>query len=291
MINTHILAQEFDYLEPKTIEEAVRYLAKHGEKAKVIAGGTDLLVKMKMGQVHPEVLVNISGVPALRFLIEDKNLRIGALTSFRELEKSRVIKEKHTALFEAARSVSSIQIKMMGTVGGNLCHASPAADSAPPLIVFGGKVKLVGKGGERIVPLEDFFISPGESVLSPKELLVEIQIPELSSKTGSAFLKMVRVSADLSKVSVAVAILRDGDVCKDCRIALGAVAKTPLRAKKAEEMLKGEKVKEALVEKASLQASQEIQPITDLRSTAWYRKEVAKVMVRDAINLAWRRAM
>lgn len=150
---------------------------------------------------------------------------------------------------------------------------------------------MVGKGSERIVPLEVFFISPGESVLSPKELLVEIQIPELSSKTGSAFLKMKRVSADLSKVSVAVAILRDGDVCKDCRIALGAVAKTPLRAKKAEEMLKGEKVKEALVEKASLQASQEIQPITDLRSTAWYRKEVAKVLVRDAINLAWKRAM
>ena len=291
MINTHILAQEFDYLEPKTIEEAVRYLAKHGEKAKVIAGGTDLLVKMKMGEVNPEVLINISRVPALRYLIEDKGIRMGDLTPFRELEKSRVIKEKHTALFEAARSVSSIQIKMMGTVGGNLCHASPAADSAPPLIVFGGKVKLVGKGGERIVPLEDFFISPGESVLSPKELLVEIQIPELSSKTGSAFLKMKRVSADLSKVSVAVAILRDGDVCKDCRIALGAVAKIPLRAKKAEEMLKGEKAKEALIEKASLQASQEIQPITDLRSTAWYRKEVAKVLVRDAINLAWRRAM
>jgi carbon-monoxide dehydrogenase medium subunit len=182
-----------------------------------------------MGQFHPEVLVNISGVPALRFLIEDKNLRIGALTSFRELEKSQVIRDKYTALFEAARSVSSVQIKMMGAVGGNLCHASPAADSVPPLIVFGGKVKLVGKGSERIVPLEDFFINPGESVLSPKELLVEIQIPKLSSKTGSAFLKMVRVSADLSKVSVAVAILRDGDVCKDCRSALGAVAKTPLR--------------------------------------------------------------
>jgi carbon-monoxide dehydrogenase medium subunit len=138
--------------------------------------------------------------------------------------------------------------------------------------------------------LEEFFVGSGENILSPEELFMEVQVPESSSQAGSAFLKITRVSADLSKVSVAVAMVREGDVCKDCRIALGAVAGTPLRAKKAEEMLKGEKVKEALVEKASLQASQEIQPITDLRSTAWYRKEVAKVLVRDAINLAWERA-
>jgi CO/xanthine dehydrogenase FAD-binding subunit len=290
MINTHILAQEFDYLEPKTIEEAVQSLAKHGKKAKVIAGGTDLLVKMKMGEVHPEVLINISRIPALRYLIEDKGIRMGALTPFRELEKSQVIKEKHTALFEAARSVSSVQIKTMGTVGGNLCHASPAADSAPPLIVLGGKVKLVERGRERILPVEEFFVGPGETVLSPKELLVEIQIPESSSKTGSAFLKMKRVSADLAKVSVAVAVVREGDVCKDCRIALGAVAKVPLRTKRGEELLKGKKVTENLIAKVSNQIAQEIQPITDLRSTAWYRKEVTKVMVRDAIKLAWERA-
>lgn len=290
MINTHILAQEFDYLEPKTIEEAVQSLAKHGKKAKVIAGGTDLLVKMKMGEVSPEVLINISRVPGLRYLIEDKGIRIGALTPFRELEKSHVIREKHIALFEAARSVSSVQIKTMGTVGGNLCHASPAADSAPPLIVLGAKVKLVESGRERILPVEEFFVGPGETVLSPKELLVEIQIPESSSKTGSAFLKMKRVSADLAKVSVAVALVREGDVCKDCRIALGAVAKVPLRSKKGEEILKGKKFAENLIAKASNQIAEEIQPITDLRSTAWYRKEVTKIMVRDAIKLAWERA-
>jgi carbon-monoxide dehydrogenase medium subunit len=290
MINTHILAQEFEYLEPKTIEEAVHSLANHGKKARVIAGGTDLLVKMKMGEVHPEVLINISRVPALRYLIEEKGVRIGALTTFRDLEKSQFIRGKFTALFEAARSVSSVQIKTMGTVGGNLCHSSPAADSAPPLIVFGGKVKLIEDGSERILPVEEFFVGPGETVLSPHELLVEIQIPELSGGMGSAFLKMGRVSADLSKVSVAVALVRDGDICKDCRIALGAVAKTPLRAKKGEETLKGKKVTEALIEKTGEQVSLEIQPITDLRSTAWYRKEVAKVMTRDALRIAWKRA-
>jgi carbon-monoxide dehydrogenase medium subunit len=291
VINTHILAQEFEYLGPKTIEEAVRHLAQHGKKAKLIAGGTDLLVKMKMGEVHPEVLVNIARIPALRYLIEEKGIRMGTLTSFRELEKSRVIKEKYTALFEAARSVSSVQIKTMGTIGGNLCHASPAADSTPPLIVFGGRVKLVESTRERVLPLEDFFVGPGESVLSPKELLVEIQIPELAGKMGSAFLKMGRVAADLPKVSVAVAMVREGEVCKGCRIALGAVAKTPLRTRKGEGILNGKKVTELLIEKTGEQVSLEIQPITDVRSTAWYRKEVAKVMVRDAIKLAWERAL
>jgi carbon-monoxide dehydrogenase medium subunit len=290
VINTRILAQEFEYLEPKTIEEAVQSLAKHGNKAKVLAGGTDLLIKMKMGEINPEVLINISRIPSLRYFIEDRGIRIGALTPFRELEKSRVIKEKYTALFEAVRSVSSAQIKTMGTVGGNLCHASPAADSAPPLIVFGGKIKLIESGHERILALEEFFVGPGETVLSPKELLVEIQIPESYSKIGSAFLKMKRVSADLAKASVAVAVVREGDICKDCRIALGAVAKIPLRARMVEEVLKGKKVTEAVIEQAGNEVGQEIQPITDLRSTAWYRKEVSKVIVRDAIKLAWERA-
>ena len=290
MTNTHILAQEFEYLEPKTIEEAAQYLAKHGEKARVIGGGTDLLVKMKMGELHPQILINISRIPALRYLIEDKGLRLGALTTFRDLEKSQVIKKRYTALFEAARSVSSVQIKTMGTIGGNLCHGSPAADSAPPLIVLGGKVRLIKDGRERTLPVEEFFVGPGETVLSPKELLVEIQIPEVAERTGSAFLKIGRVAADLSKVSVAVAMVREGDVCKDCRIAMGAVARIPLRAKESEVILKGKRVTETLIDKTRDQVSLEIQPITDPRSTAWYRKEVAKVMVRDAIKLAWERA-
>jgi len=291
MTNTNILIQDFEYLEPKTIEEAAQYLAKHGERARVISGGTDLLVKMKMGELHPRILINISRIPALRYLIEEKGLRVGALTTFRDLEKSPTIKGKYTALFEAARSVSSVQIKTMGTIGGNLCHGSPAADSAPPLIVLGGKVKLVENGSERILPVEDFFVGPGQTVLSPKEILVEIWIPGSAVGMGSSFLKMGRVAADLSKVSVAVAMVREGDVCKDCRIAMGAVAKIPLRTKEGEAILNGKRVTEVLIERASQEVSKEIQPITDLRSTAWYRKEVAKVMTRNAIRTAWKRAI
>ena len=213
MANTHILSQEFDYFEPKTIEEAVSLLANHREKSKPIAGGTDLLVWMKMGRMSPQCLINIARIPALRFLIEDKGLRIGALTSFRELEKSLLIEKKYTALYEAARAVTSVQIKNMGTIGGNLCNASPAADSAPPLIAFGGKVRLLEEGRERVLPLEEFFVGNGETALSARELFVEVQIPEFTGPTGSAFIKMARVAADLAKISIAVMVVREGDVC------------------------------------------------------------------------------
>ena len=289
-MNSHIVAQEFEYLEPKTIEEAILQLNTYGDKAKVIAGGTDLIVQMKMDMVHPEYLINIARVPALRYLIHDKGLRIGALTPFQELQKWILIREKYTALFEAARSVSRTQIKNMGTVGGNLCNASPAADSAPPLLVLGGKVKLVGGGPERVVPLENFYVGPGKTVLSPKELLVEVQLPESKDGTGSAFLKVVRVAADPAKLNVAVAIERENNVCRNCRIALGSVAPKPFRTIEAEDILKGKRLTMDLIEKTSKRASEEIQPITDIRSTVEYRREVTKVIVRDAIKLAWERA-
>lgn len=289
-MNTHILAQDFEYLEPKTIEEAVLQLKTYGDKAKVIAGGTDLIVRMKMDMIYPEYLINIARIPALRYLIYDKGLRIGALTPFQELETSALIRERFTALFEAAQSVSCAQIKNMGTVGGNLCHASPAADSAPPLLVFGGKLKLVSEGSHRVVSIEDFFVGPGKTVLSSKELLIEVQLPELKENTGSAFLKVSRVSADLSKLNVAVAIEREKDICRSCRIALGSVASRPLRAIEAEGILKGKKLTEVLIEKTSERASEEIKPITDIRSTLQYRQEVSKVLVRDAIKIAWERA-
>lgn len=289
MANTHILTQEFDYFEPRTIEEVVSLLESHQEKAKPIAGGTDLLVWMKMGRMNPRCLINIARIPALRFLIEDKGLRIGALTTFRELEKNPLIEKKYTALYEAARAVTSVQIKNMGTIGGNLCNASPAADSAPPLIAFGGRVKLLDKKQERVLPLEEFFVGNGQTVITPGELLVEVQVPEFSGPTGSAFIKMARVAADLAKISIAVMVVREGDVCKDCRIAMGGVAKVPLRLKKTEGVLRGGKLGRDLVEKAGLAASQEIQP-RSRRSTAFYKKEVTKVLIRDSLNLAWKRA-
>ena len=289
MANSHILAQDFNYVEPRTIEEALSLLASHQGQAKMIAGGTDLLVWMKMGRVSPQHVISLSRVPALRYLITDQGLRLGALTTFREVEKHWLIPRKYTALFEAAKSVTSVQIKHMGTIGGNLCNASPAADSAPPLLAFGAKVRLADDQRERVLPLEEFFVGNGVTCLSPKEILVEVQVAELSGPTGSAFIKMARVAADLAKISIAAMVVRQGEVCKDCGIAMGGVAKVPMRLRKTEEVLRGKRFDPDLVSKAGLQASEEIQP-RSRRSTAFYKKEVTKILIRDALGLAWSRA-
>lgn len=289
MANTHILSQMFEYFEPRTIEEAVSLLSSHGEKSKIIAKGTDLLVQMKMGEIQPQVLINIARIPVLRYLTNGEGLCIGCLTTFRDLKVSALIRQKYSALFEGAQSVTSVQIQNMGTIGGNLCNASPAADSAPPLLAFDGKVRLAEKGRERILPLEEFFVGNGVTAISPKELLVEIQLPEFSESTGSAFIKMARVAADLAKISIATVVVREGDVCRECRMAMGGVARVPMRIKKAEEVLRGKKFTGELLIKAGLQASQEIQP-RSRRSTAYYKKEVTKILVRDSVLLAWKRA-
>jgi carbon-monoxide dehydrogenase medium subunit len=291
MINSHILSQEFEFVEPHTIEEAVKWMATYRGRAKFMAGGTDLIVRMKMGRARPEVIISLSKIPALRYLIIEPGLRIGVLTTFRQIERNGFIQKRYTALHEAAKAVTSIQIKSMGTLGGNLCHGSPAADSAPPLIAFGAGVKMIEGDKERTIPLETFFTGPGQTLLTQEELMVEIQVPEPKANTGSAFLKLGRVSADLAKVSAAVVIEREQDFCRDCKIVMGSVAEIPFRTKEAEKILLGSKFKENLVEKASLQVSEEIKPISDLRSTAWYRKEVSKILVRDAINLAWKRTV
>jgi CO/xanthine dehydrogenase FAD-binding subunit len=289
MVDSHIVAQDFEYFEPHTIQEAASLLATYQEKARIIAGGTDLLVWMKMGRAQPEFVINISRVPALRYLFTDKGLRIGALTSFRELEKHEVVQKKYTALFEAAGSVTSLQIKNMGTIGGNLCNASPAADSAPPLLAFGTKVKLAEAEKERVIPLEEFFVGNGVTRLSPREILIEAQVPEPSGPTGSAFIKIGRVAADLAKISIAVMIVRRGDVCKDCGIAMGGVAKTPFRLKRTEGVLREKKLDRILMAEACQEGSEEIQP-RSRRSTAFYKREVTKTLIRDALGLAWERA-
>lgn len=290
-MNTLILPQPFEYLEPQTIDEALQYLSDRKGDLKVMAGGTDLLVQMKIGKVSPSRVLNLSRISALRYLIEQEGLRMGALTTFRDLQLSPLIRSKYTALFEAAKSVSTPQIQRMGTIGGNLCNGSPAADSAPPLLAFRGKVRLMKGWQDRVLPLEDFFVGPGETALRPGELLIEVLVEHSPEWTGSAFKKLGRVSADLAKVSIAVAIVRKEDRCEDCRIALGAVAPVPMRARKGEEVLIGKRIDETLIEKASLTVSQEISPIDDIRSTAWYRREAVRVLVKEGIRLAWERAI
>jgi aerobic carbon-monoxide dehydrogenase medium subunit len=290
MVNTHIVPHEFIYHEPRSLAEAVSLLQTHGPSARILAGGTDLIVQMKLGKVQPQHLIYISKIPELRFLTEGRGLGLGPLIVYRDLEKSSIVRERFTALFEAARSVTSVQVRSMGTLGGNLCHASPAADSAPALIALGARIRIAGGGAARILPLEEFFIGPGKTELKPGELLAEIQIPDSGPASGSAFGKLTRVAADLAKVNAAAFIKRDKDLCGECRIAMGAVAPKPLRLKQAEGILKDKRFDENLCRLAAEKAAEEIRPITDVRSTAWYRQEVTKVLVRDILQKAWERA-
>lgn len=289
-INTRILAQEFELHAARMLQEAISWLDQNGSQARILAGGTDLLVQMKLGRLSPPKVLYIGRINELKHFQVDGGVTLGALVTFYELERAPVIKEQYAALYEAARAFTGTQIKVMGTVGGNLCNASPAADSAPPLLVFGAQVRLESVRGEREVPLESFFLGPGKTVVEPGEILTQIYLPSPAPHTGSAFLKVGRVGADIAKVNTAVWVMRDRETVVDCKIALGSVAPTPLRARRAESLLRGQVFTLAVAEEAAGLAAQEIAPITDVRSTAEYRRAVARVLVRDALLRAWDRA-
>ena len=290
MVDTRILAHEFDFTAPKGLAEVLDLLKRYGSKAKIMAGGTDLLVQMKMEKVTPEVIINVMKITELDYIKEEGGLRIGATTKLSTIRDYCAKERRYSALYEAISVLGKPQVWNMGTIAGNLCNASPSADTAPPLLVYNGRVKLLGMGGERTLGLEEFFKGVNRTALREGELLVEIQTEKLSERTGSAFMKMARVGADISKVTCAVAVEREGDRCLSCRIALGAVAPVPMRAKAAENLIRGTEVDEGVIEKAGLQVAQEIRPIDDVRSTVEYRRDVAKSLFKDVFSKAWRGA-
>jgi len=277
----------FDYLEPQTIEEAVSLLAKFNREAKVLAGGTDLLNLIRTKIIRPKYVVDIARIPGLDHVKYDATgtLSIGALASIRALEMSAQVKERHPVISQSAGELGSVAIRNVGTVGGNLCHASPAADTAPALIALGARVKIAGPAGERTTALGNFFTGPGRTVLERGEILTEIQIPATAPDTKGIYFKhAIRGASDLAIVGVAVVASFDGGRCRNLRIALGAVAPTPMRATGAERLLEGRELDLALIEIAAREAADESRPITDIRGSAEYRREMVKVFVRAAIK-------
>jgi carbon-monoxide dehydrogenase medium subunit len=281
------MAVRFDYLEPRTVQEAIALLSRYGCAAKLIAGGTDLLNAIRSKLLAPEHVVDIGSIPGLDSYTydDDGTLFIGALATLRAVETSAQIKKHHTVISQAAGQIGSVAIRNVGTIAGNLCHASPAADMAPSLLALGAKAKIVGPAGKRTVTLDDFFTGPGRTVLANSEMLVEIQVPAMPPQTKAVYLKhAIRGAADLSIVGVAVmASLEDG-CCRNVKVALGAVAPTPMRARSLEIMLEGKKLDDALIENAGRAASDECRPITDVRAAADYRREMAKVLTQWAIK-------
>jgi len=289
-VNTRIIAQEFEVLAPETLGDAVDLLDRYGPEAKLLAGGTDLLLQIKQEKLTPGHLINIMKIPELSHVTENGGLRIGAAAKLSHVRAYCSKTEKYKALFEAISVLGKPQVWNMGTIGGNLCNASPAADTAPPLLVFNGRVNLQSKKGERTIGLEDFFTGVNKTAIAPDELMTEIRLDPVTDASGNAFVKMARVGADISKITCAVSVNREGDVCSGCRIAFGAVAPVPMRAKGAEAVLTGQKIEESLIERAGQAAAEEISPIDDVRSTAEYRRTVASILFQDTFRKAWRRA-
>lgn len=285
---------KFEYLTPKSLKEASGLRKKHGDKAMVIAGGTDLLVRMKNRQIVPEFVIGLAGIKGLDYIKYDDRLglKIGALAKIEDIASAPVVKEKYPLLSESLHKIGSLQIRNIATLAGNLCNASPSADGAPSLICLGAKVKLVSQSGVRTVPLDEFFQGPGITVMQPGEILAEIQVPRPQPHSGGAYFKLSRTAVDLAVVGVAafVRVEPRKKSCAEARVALGAVAPTPIRAKEAEAIVRGKVIQDSLIEEAAQLATGASCCISDIRGSADYRTEVVHVLTKRALKEAWERA-
>jgi carbon-monoxide dehydrogenase medium subunit len=287
------MIKDFEYLAPKTLKEALTLLDKYGDDCKIIGGGQSLLILMRQGLIAPKYLISIKGLSELSYIKETKEgLNIGALTTHRAIEKSPVIQKKFSVLAEMEQRLASIQTRNWGTIGGNLCHGEPAGDPAPVLIALKATLTIASLKGERSTAVEDFFVDYFEVALEHGELLTEIQLPAAPPRTGTAYTKFNVIQSDLATVGVAVSItLGSGDgICQDIRIALGATAPIAMRAKKAEEVLRGKKVTDNLLKEAGEVASTEAQPISDIAASEEYRRELVRVLVPRMAKEALTRA-
>ena len=288
------MIKDFEYLAPKTLGEALALLEKHGDECKVIAGGQSLLILMRQGLVAPPYLIDIKGLPGLATITFDpkEGLKIGALTTHRAIEKSPEIQQKFGVLNEMEQRLASIQTRNWGTIGGNLCHADPAGDPAPVLIALNATVTVTSTKGPRTVPLEDFVLDYFETAMQHNELLTEIRVPAPAPQTGTVYSKFNVIESELGTVGVAVSItLSSKDrTCGDVRIVLGGAGPRPLRAKQAEDVLRGKRITDDLLKVAAERAAAEAQPISDINASADYRREVLKVQVRRMAAEALSRA-
>ena len=279
--------QAFDYVAVGSVQEAVAALNK--KRVMVLAGGTDMLVRMKGRALTPEVVVDVKGIPGAGDFSAKSGLSIGSAVTMRQVELSAKVREDYAAVAQGAAVVGSIQIRNLATVAGNICNAAPSADVAPGLIALRAKVRIAGPGGRRTLLVENFMTGPGKTALKRGELVTAIQLPTPGPRTGSAFVRHTpRRAMDIAVVNVAVAMTlapRTGK-CEDVRIVLGAVAPTPMRALKAELLLRGEKLTADLVAEAAAVAGAEARPISDQRASAEFRRELVRVLTGRMVEAA-----
>lgn len=280
--------KSFEFFEPTTLAEASRLFAQ--EHAQLLAGGTDLVIGMKALTETPQSVISLQKIPGLAGITADgDSINIGAMTKVREIEISADIQQHHTALAEGAAEIGSIQIRNLATVGGNIAHASPAADTVAGLLVAEAQVDIASADGERTVPINELFTGPGQTVLAPGEIITRFRLP--SPASGSHYIKhKIREVMDLAFIGVAAAVNLDNGTITDARIGLAAVGPTPIRATEAENLLNGNAPTAELVEQAGEAAAAASSPISDLRCSAEHRKEMVDVLTRRTVQQALERA-
>jgi carbon-monoxide dehydrogenase medium subunit len=278
--------KRFDYVRPGNMQDAIAALQANDEPY-LLAGGTDLLIGMKTNAVKPNCLIDLKGIPGIDSIEYDNGFKLGALTTVRDVEVSPLIREKIPALSEAAGTLGSIQIRNRATIGGNLCHGSPAADMAAILLAMNCELQIATGNGAKTIGLDQFFTGPNSTVLNRNEVLSQIIIPKEIEQFKGIYLKHgPRKAMDIGIVNIA--ILLDADVssgfCNQIMIALGAVAPRPIRAKKAEALLNANRLTSELIQEAAEVASDEATPISDFRASAGYRKDLVKNLVAKGID-------
>lgn len=278
----------FEYFEPKTVGEATKYLFDHGETARILAGGVDLVPRMRKEEFETDYVLNIQRIEGLDRIDHDTTtgLRFGATTTLRALETSEWVRKGFPAFYQAIHQIASVQTKYMGTAVGNLCVGTPASDVATALYAHGASLSISGPEGDRTEPIQEFCTDYRCTSLKRGEMVTGVLVPPMKKGEACAFVNLVRTHADIAKLIVAVSIATEKDVCQEVRIAIGAAAPTVFRASKAERTLMGRTLTPQAIGEAAEAATGETRPVSDLRSTADYRREMARVLVRRALEKA-----
>lgn len=281
----------FTYLEPTSVEEALELLARYGDEAKLIAGGTGLVNLMKQRLVQPTYLIGLRRIPGLSEMQHDGDLRIGALCTHREIETSSLVQTHTPLLTETFRHVASVRIRTVATLGGALAHADPNQDPPPALLVLDAQVHLRSQQREREVAISDFFTGYYETIMEPDELITDVVIPQQPAGSGTAFLKFLpQTRDDYATVAVAARVTLASDRIRDVRVALGAAATTPVRATAVENALRGEILTSTTLREAAALVAEAVNPTSDFRGSAVYKRDMAVVFVQRALAQAVARA-
>lgn len=286
------MIQDFTYLKPGNVKEALAMLADHDD-CKIVCGGQSLLIPMRQGLLAVEYLIDIKGLNELSYIKYDakEGLKLGATTTHRMIEKSDVIKKHYPVLAAMEERLASTQTRNWGTIGGNLAHGDAAGDPAPVLITLNAKVKVASAKGERVVPLETFYTDIFETVMEHEEMIVEIQVPPMPAKSGAAYTKFNLLQNDMGVVGVGASITVDASgTCKDAVIALGNAAVTPIRAKNAEKVLVGKKLTDKLFAEAGEAAGQECDPVSDIHASEEFRRHLVGVLTKRMAKKAFEQA-